>query len=456
MHAWLVEGKIIPKKRISIIGTGFVGLCTAVGFASKGYDVITSTNDPEKAALIKRGIPPFYESKLKELLQRVVGDGYLRCLTEREEAILNTEITFVTVGTPSQPNGSIDLQFIEKSAYEIAEALQKKIAYHLLVVKSTVIPNTTEKMFRHILEEHSGKRCGQEFGICVNPEFLREGSAIHDTLHPDRIIIGEYDKRSGDTLESLYRGFYGPDLPTILRTNPQTAELIKYANNAFLAMKVSFINSIANLCERIPGADVATVAKGIGLDERVGPLFLRAGLGYGGSCLPKDVKALIAFSRDSGYEPTLIDAIEEVNRVQVYRAVEFTEKLVGDLKEKQIAVLGLAFKPGTDDMREATSTKVVNDLLNKGAKVVVYDPMAIDKAKEIFDDRVSYASSALDCIRNTVCCIVVTEWDEFRNLSAEDFVEHMKEPNVVDGRRIYDPEKFRRSVRLVAVGLGDY
>ena len=389
-------------------------------------------------------------------MQRVVGDGYLKCLTEREEAILNTEITFVTVGTPSQPNGSIDLEFIEKSAYEIGEALRKKDSYHLLVVKSTVIPNTTEKVFRQIVEEQSGKRCGEEIGLCANPEFLREGSAIHDTLHPDRIIIGEFDKRSGDALESLYREFYGPDLPTILRTNTQTAELIKYANNAFLAMRVSFINSMANVCERIPGVDVTAVSKAIGLDERIGRLFLRAGLGYGGSCLPKDVKALIAFSRDLGYEPTLIDAIEEVNRVQVYRSVEFTEKLVGDLKEKQIAVLGLAFKPGTDDMREATSTKVVNELLNKEAKVVVYDPMAIDKAKEIFDERVSYASSALDCIRNTVCCIVVTEWDEFRNLGAEDFVEHMKEPNVVDGRRIYDPEKFRGSVRLVAVGLGEY
>lgn len=450
-----MEGKIIHKKRISIIGTGFVGLCTAVGFASKGYDVITSTNDPEKAALLEKGVPPFYEPKLKELLRRVVRDGHLKCLTEREKAVLSSEVTFVTVGTPSQPNGSIDLQFVEKSACDIGEALQEKSSYHLLVVKSTVIPNTTEKVFKQIVEKHSGKRCGGDFGLCVNPEFLREGSAIYDTLHPDRIIIGEYDKRSGDTLESLYTEFYGADLPTILRTNSQTAELVKYANNAFLAAKVSFINSIANLCERIPGIDVTTVAKGIGLDERIGPLFLRAGLGYGGSCLPKDVKALTAFCRSLGCKPTLINAIEEVNSIQPYKAVKFAGKLVGDLKEKQIAILGLAFKPGTDDMRGATSIKVVDGLLKKRAKVVVYDPMAKNKAKKIFGERVAYASSAIDCIKNAVCCIVVTEWDEFRNLSPEDFVKHMKEPNVVDGRRIYDPERFGERIHFAAVGLGE-
>jgi len=281
--------------RISIIGTGYVGLCTAIGFAIKGYHVIASTHDPEKAASINRGIPPFYEPNLKEFLQKTVNKGYLKCISDPEQAVLNTDITFITVGTPSQPDGSIDLKYIESSALEIGEALNKKDTYHLVVVKSTVVPGTTENVVKPTLENHSNKKCGTDFGLCMNPEFLREGSALHDTLHPDRIIIGEYDKKSGDTLNALHQDFYGQEKPPTIKTNIPTAEIIKYANNAFLATKISFINTIANICEKIPGADVTTVAKGIGLDKRIGPLFLNAGLGYGGSCLPKDVKALIAF-----------------------------------------------------------------------------------------------------------------------------------------------------------------
>jgi UDPglucose 6-dehydrogenase len=323
-----------------------------------------------------------------------------------------------------------------------------------VVVKSTVVPGTTENMVKPIIEKHSGKRCGIGFGLCMNPEFLREGAALYDTLHPDRIIIGEYDKKSGDVFENLFTQFYKEELPPIIRTNPSTAELIKYANNAFLATKISFINTIANVCEKIPGADVTTVAEGIGLDERIGSLFLRAGLGYGGSCFPKDVKALIAFSKSLGYEPTLIKTVKEVNNVQPYKAVELAEKLVGDLKGKRIAILGLAFKPGTEDMREATSIKVVDRLLKKKARVIVYDPVAMDNAKKIFGEKVSYSSSAIECIRNAVCCIIVTEWDEFRNLGPEDFVKHMKEPNVVDGRRIYEPRRFGERNHFTAVGLG--
>lgn len=444
----------MAKESISIVGTGFVGLCTAVGFASKGYNVITSTSDQKKAALINKGIPPFYEPKLEELLKRVVEDGYLKCVTERKKAILNTEVTFVNVGTPSQPSGSIDLRFIESCAYYIGEALQRKNSYHLLVVKSTVIPGTTEKVFKPIVEKHSVKRCGVDFGLCVNPEFLREGSAIHDTLQPDRIIIGECDLRSGETLERLYREFYGLNLPTILRTSPQTAELIKYANNAFLATKVSFINSMANLCERIPGVDVTTVAKGIGLDERIGPLFLKAGLGYGGSCLPKDVKALMAFSKDLGYGPVLLNAVEEVNSVQPYRAVELARKQLNELKGKRVAILGLAFKPDTDDMREAVSVKVVRKLLKEEADVVVYDPVAMSNARRIFGNNVGYASAPIECISNADCCILVTEWNEFRNLKPEDFIEHMKTPVLVDGRRIFNAEEFSKTVRFAAIGLG--
>ena len=444
----------MTAERISIAGTGYVGLVTAVGFASKGYKVIVSTHDPEKVALINKGVPPFYEAGFEELLRKVVRKGYLKCVLDSGEAVLDTDITFVAVGTPSQQDGSIDLQYIQRSAREIGGALKRKNTYHLVVVKSTVVPGTTENMVKPTIEKHSGKRCGVDFGLCMNPEFLREGSALHDTLHPDRIIIGEYDKKSSDTLDAIYRDFYGEEAPPTVRTNLPTAELIKYANNAFLATKISFINTIANICEKIPGADVTMVAKGIGLDQRINPRFLRAGLGYGGSCFPKDVKALIAFSKVQGYEPMLLNAVEDVNNIQPYRAVELVRKLVSSLEGKRIAILGLAFKPNTDDMREAVSIKIVNRLLEEGARVTVYDPFSMKNAEEIFGARVTYASTAIECFTDADGCILVTEWDEFKTVKPEDFIERMREPVVIDGRRIYDPKEFGRKVRFAAIGMG--
>jgi len=331
--------------------------------------------------------------------------------------------------------------------------LNKKDAYHLVVVKSTVVPGTTENMVKPSIEKNSGKCCGVDFGLCMNPEFLREGAALYDTLHPDRVIIGEHDEKSGDILESLYRDFLGEETPPMIRTNLPTAELIKYANNAFLATKISFINAIANICEKIPEADVTVVAKGVGLDKRVSPLFLRAGLGYGGSCFPKDVKALISFSKSLGYSPVLFKAVENVNNVQPYRAVELAKKLIGDLAGKRVAILGLAFKPETDDMREAVSMKITNKLLEEGANVVAYDPKASVNAKHVFGDKIEYARSSLECLKDAECCIVVTEWEEFKQLEPEVFIKHMKSPVVIDGRRIYNPKKFSRRLKFAAIGL---
>jgi len=440
--------------QISIVGTGYVGLSTAVGFASKGYGVIASTHDQEKAALINKAIPPFFEIGLQKPLENAVKKGYLKCVLDREEAIMKTNVTFISVGTPSQPDGSIDLQFVKQSAQEIGTALKKKKSYHLLVVKSTVTPGTTENIVKPEIEKHSKRRCGVDFGLCMNPEFLRQGNALHDTLYPDRIIIGEYDKKSGDVLEKLYRNFYAKKLPPMIRTSLVNAELIKYVNNAFLAAKVSFINSIANICERISGADVSTIRKGIGLDKRIGPLFLNAGLGYGGSCFPKDVKALIAHSKALGYDSPFLSTIENVNKIQPYRAVELAKSLLQDLEGKRIAVLGLAFKPNTDDMREAVSLKIIKKLLQEGAHVTAYDPVATLNAKKILGNRIEYASSAIQCLKGADCCILVTEWDEFRKLVPEDFVENMRQPCLVDGRRIYDTKKFSRKLEFRAVGLG--
>jgi len=440
--------------RISIVGTGYVGLCTAAGFASKGYEVIASTRDSEKASQINLGIAPFYEPSLGELLKRVVDKGNLRCVVGREEAILDTDMTFIAVATPSNPDGSINLQHIAGSAQEIGEALSKEDAYHLAVVKSTVVPGTTQNLVKSTLERFSNKKCGAGFGLCMNPEFLREGSAVHDTFYPDRLVIGEYDKKSGDILETLYKDSYSNGVPPIVRTNLPTAELIKYASNSFLATKISFVNQIANLCQKIPGADVVKVAEAVGLDHRIGPHFLRAGLGYGGSCFPKDVKALISYSEGLGYSPVLLRAVEAVNEAQPLQALSLAKRLMGEVRGKRIAVLGLAFKPNTDDIREAVSIKLIEGLLKEGARIVAYDPAAMVNAKGALGDRIEYASSAMECIRGSDGCILVTEWDEFKSLKAKDFIENMTKPTVVDGRRIYDPETFSKKMGFAAVGLG--
>jgi len=440
--------------QISFVGLGYVGLCTAVCFADKGYKTFISSHDLAKVNLVNQGTPPFKEPNLAKMLRKAISKKRLEAVLDVEEAVLQSDISFITVGTPSKPDGSINLRFIRIASEEIGVALKKKDEHHLVVVKSTVIPGTTEHVVKVLIERKSGKRCGKDFSLGMNPEFLREGSAIHDTLRPDRIIIGEHDKKSGDILEDVYQEFYGKKLPPIVRTNLQSAELIKYANNTFLAAKVSFINTIANICEKIPGADVTTVAKGIGLDKRIGLMFLNAGLGYGGSCLPKDVKALTAFSKGLGYHPVLIDAIENVNEAQPFKAVELAKKLVGTFKSKRVAILGLAFKPDTDDMREAVSIKVIDRVLKEGATVVVYDPLAMKNAAKILGERVEYASSAIACLKDADCCIIVTEWDEFKKLKLNDFIKNMKSPVLIDGRRVYDPQEYSGKLKFAAIGLG--
>jgi UDPglucose 6-dehydrogenase len=446
----------LKKPNISVLGIGYVGLCTAVGFASKGYNVIASTHDAEKAAKINNGIPPFHEPNLQKLLEETIQNGRLTCLiNQTEKAVLETDLTFNAVGTPSRPDGSIDLQFIETSTRDIGQALCQKNTYHVVVIKSTVVPGITQDIVKPILEKESKKKCGLDFGLCMNPEFLRQGSAFEDTLHADRVVIGEYDKKSGDTLENLYKDFYDKNTPPIIRTTLSTAELIKYASNALLATKISFINTIANLCEKIPGADVKTVAQAMGLDKRIGPLFLNAGLGYGGSCFPKDVKALIAQAKNLGYHLTLLEEVENINKTQPLKAIQFCKELLGNLKGKHIAILGLAFKPDTDDMREARAIPIINQLIKEGAKVTAYDPVAIPTAKIIFKNKIQYANSTIECLKNADCCILVTEWDEFKKLTPEDFIKTMKQPILIDGRRIYNPEEFSKKLKFAAIGLGN-
>jgi UDPglucose 6-dehydrogenase len=412
--------------RISIIGTGYVGLVTGTCFAKLGHNVTCVDINVDRVEHINKGIPPIYEEGLEELLRDVLAEGRLWATT-RIHDIKDTEVSFICVGTPSGLLDYIDLKYVEEVASDIGKTLRSVSRFHTVVVKSTVVPGTTEFKVKPILEKESGKTAGKDFGVAMNPEFLREGKAVSDFLHPDRIVIGAMDKRSESCLKKLYKDF---DCPMMI-TNPRTAEMIKYATNSFLVTKISFINEIGNICKEL-GIDVYDVSKGIGLDSRISPKFLKAGIGFGGSCFPKDVKALVGKAREVYYRPILLHSALEINDAQALRMVELLEKKAGPLANKKIAVLGLAFKPGTDDMREAQSIKIVHSLLQKEAKVFVTDPKALLEARKIFGEHgnLVYCETADETVKNCEYVLIVTEWDDYRR------EELYKGKVVIDGRRI--------------------
>ena len=437
---------------VSIVGMGYVGLCTAATFARRGIKTIGIDIDEDRIGQIQRGKAPLREPQLDQILSRVVKRKLLKPTTDISTAT-DTDASFLTVGTPSQPDGSINLSYIKKATESLGQALRNKRGHHLLVVKSTVIPGTTNATVRPVLEQSSGKTVGPSLGLCANPEFLKEGTAINDALHPDKIIIGSNDKKSANQLTRLYRQFYGSKLPPVIVTSPETAELVKYASNAFLATKVSFINTIANIAQRIPGVDVNQIAEAIGHDPRIGPLFLKAGPGYGGSCFHKDLQALISYSQQKGYDPHLLKATEQTNEEQADKVVELSEKLAGPLEQKRIAILGLAFKKDTDDIREASSIRVIDRLRKKGARLVGYDPMAMPNFESVFGDTIELAENPHDALKGADCAIVMTEWDEFRRLKAKDYIAQMRKPVLVDARRIYNPAEFRE-LKFAGIGFG--
>lgn len=442
-------------EKLSFVGLGPVGLCTAACFASKGYKVIASEKNKTKANQIKKGKPLFYEQFLDELLKETLKSKNLRIVTSNEEAVLGSDITFITVGTPSKKDGSIDLKHVISASEDVGKALKKKKTAHLVVIKSTVTPGTTLNVVKPLLERNSGKKCGRMLLLCDNPEFLSEGNAIKGTFNPDYIVIGGYNKKSANILENLYRNFHKKDQPPVIKTNIPTAELVKYANNAFLATKISLINTIANICEKTPGADVTKVAEAIGNDHRINPHFLNAGLGWGGSCFPKDLKAFVAYSKKLDYTPPLVLATQKANEDQVEFTVQKVKSELGTLKGKRIAILGLAFKPDTDDIREARSIKLINRLLKQRATVTAYDPLAVTNVKNILKKKIRYTSSAIECLKKADCAILVTEWEEFKKLKPKDFIQNMHKPTLIDGRRIYDSKEFSKKLRYIAIGLGE-
>ncbi len=433
---------------ITFIGHGYVGLVTAAVFADLGNTVYVIGHTPEKIENLKKGIIPIYEPGLEELVSRNVKAGRLIPTLEYSPAITDSSVVFIAVGTPPKADGSADLSVV----FSVAEKLAPHLSGHTVVnVKSTVPVGTNRKVLDVINEL---KPTGADVDIASVPEFLREGQAISDTQHPDRIVIGVETKKAKDKLVELHNPIIRDNTDThLVLTNIETAEMIKYAANAFLATKISFANAVAQLSE-IVGADGPDVLEAIGLDKRIGQSFLNAGAGYGGSCFPKDVKALIQISKKNGYDFKLLEEVEEINKDAIHGIAQKAQDLLGDVKNKKIAILGLAFKPDTDDMREAPSITIINSLYENGAQISAYDPVAMENSKQIFKDKnIEFADSAYDAVKDADLVVIVTEWNEFKQLNAAKMLKLMKSPNMVDGRNLYEPEKMRNQ-GFTYIGVG--
>lgn len=443
---------------VSVVGTGYVGLVSGVCLAEKGHTVVCVDVDEDKVEKTNKGIPIIYEVDLEELLRKNVGRRF-RATTDLRQAVLESDVSLIAVGTPYQGN-EIDLGYIKEVSRQIGAVLREKTTYHVVVVKSTVVPGTTEEVVLPLLEEFSGKKAGVDFGIGMNPEFLREGAAVEDFMFPDRIVIGGIDEKTLDSMEELYNVFEGVDK---VRTNPKTAEMIKYTSNSLLATMISFSNEIGNLCSALGNIDVVDVMKAVHLDKRLCPFlpdgsrivphfttYLEAGCGFGGSCFPKDVKALIAHGKKAGQSMSLLQSVIEVNEKQPLHVVDIVKKHFPDMRGLRLAVLGLAFKPGTDDLRESPAIPIVKELIASGAVVQAFDPVAQGEAKKIFgDQQIVYTKNILEALDRAEAVIVLTRWDEFAGLS-NLLVDRNPPPLLVDGRRMMDKRQF---ARYTGIGL---
>jgi UDPglucose 6-dehydrogenase len=418
---------------ICVVGTGYVGLVTGAVFADLGNDVVCVDNDRAKVEALKAGRMPIYEPGLEEMVARNVGDQRLAFTTDLGAGIRHGDVIFIAVGTPPKATGETDLSHVEAVAAEIGRCMDR---YKVVVNKSTA-PVGTGELVREVIARHQPRPV--EFDVVSNPEFLREGSAIEDTLRPDRIVIGAPSQQVAMTLVELYAPIERP----MIITDLPSAEVIKYASNAFLAAKISFINAIANICEAA-GADVSQVMKGMGLDRRIGGAFLQAGLGYGGSCFPKDVDSLIHTAGRLGYDFKLLRSVVEINRERAAHLVEMVAKALSPVDDKTIAVLGLAFKPNTDDMREAKSVEVVQLLHAAGARIRAYDPAAMDNAKRLLPAAVTFSDSPYEAAEGAHAVVLVTEWNEFKYLNLERLRGQLKRPVIFDGRNLWEPERMRR------------
>ncbi|CUS78096.1 UDP-glucose dehydrogenase family protein [Candidatus Kryptobacter tengchongensis] len=434
---------------ISIIGTGYVGLVTGACFAESGNNVVCMDIDKEKINKLKKGIVPIYEPGLDEIVRKNLNTGRLKFTTDLEYAVRNSEIIFLCLPTPPGKDGDADLGILFSVVKNIAKILrglakdEKKQLKKLIVSKSTVPVGTADKI-KEMLNKELGKYSDKiDLYVASNPEFLKEGNAVQDFMFPDRVVIGVNDGEAEKILRELYEPFVRTGAP-ILVMDTRSAEMVKYTANAFLAMRISFMNEMANLCEKL-GADVEKVRIAIGYDNRIGPRFLFPGVGWGGSCFPKDIKALIKMGEKNGVELKIVKSVYEVNERQKKLIVEKIKKHFGrELKNKKIAIWGLSFKPKTDDMREAPSIVIINELLKLGAKISAFDPVAVPNAKKIFGDKVKFAKNQYEALKNADALVLITEWQEFREPDFNYIKTLMRTPVVFDGRNIYNPEKLKK------------
>jgi len=438
--------------RISVIGIGKLGLCTATCFAFKGYQVIGVDVNPNSIAAVNEGRSPIYEPGLGDLIAKC--QGCLSATGDYKYAIENSEVTFIIVPTPSEEDGGFSTKYVEAAVQNIAAILKEKKPFHVVVVTSTGMPGVTESVIKPLLEKASGKKCGVDFGVCYNPEFIALGSVIRDFMNPDMVLIGESDPRSGDILAEIYRTTCDNN-PYIARMSIHNAELAKISLNAYVTMKISFANTLAELCERFPGGDVDAVTKALGADSRIGTKYLAGAVSFGGPCFPRDNKAFVSFAKKLGCKARLSQATDEVNEDQVGRIIQMAKQEIGELRDANIAILGVTYKPSTDVIEVSASIDIAKALSEQGAKVRVYDPAGMENARKLLGDSVKYAGSIDECLHDAVLCIMVTPWPEFRRLKPEDFIKKMKRPALIDCWRVYDWAEFSTKLSYQAVGLNN-
>ena len=418
--------------KLSIIGVGYVGLVTGVCFANLGIEVLCADNDEKKIDLLNNGGIPIYEPGLEELVKKCIANGRLAFTSDIKKAVKTSEVIFICVGTPPRDDGSADLSEIEKVSKVIAENMD---SYKLVVEKSTV-PVETGEWVKKTINTFKSKNC--EFDAASNPEFLREGSAIEDFMKPDRIVIGVESKKA----EKILKELYGPLDTKIVVTNIKGAEIIKHASNSFLATKISFINALSNICDKT-GADINAVAEGVGLDKRINKHFLKAGVGFGGSCFPKDLKAFIHISETLGHPFDMLKEVEKINEMQKDIVVRKAIDMLWNIKDKTIAIWGLAFKPNTDDIRSSPAIDIIESLLKEGAKIKAFDPAAMENAKNRLGEKIIYCKDVYETAEDADCIILMTEWNEFKEVNWNKIKNIMAQCAVLDGRNIYDSEKLK-------------
>ena len=433
--------------KIAVIGLGFVGLTLSSVLASRGITTIGIDSDRKKCSKIAKGIPTFFEPNLEKTLKKALKEKLI--ITNKLYSINNCDFIFITVGTPEKKNGEIDLSFIKAVVSSVGKLISKNKKKPIILIKSTVIPGTMKNVVLPILERNSKKKAGKDFGLISNPEFLQESRAIHDTIKPHVVVLGGYRTKFMRKTEKFFSRF-NPNVPIII-TNHQTAEMIKYANNSFLATKISFINQIANICQGIPDTNIDDVANTIGLDPRIGNLFLNAGPGYGGSCLPKDIKAIINLSSKLGVNPTLLTAVEKINKQQISHIVTLVKQNIGKINGKKLTILGVAFKPGTDDIRGSVSIDLVKRLLKLGAKITIHDPKALENARKIFHDNTKYVKSVPSALKDCQCAIIMTQWKDYERINNKT-IKQMAKKFIIDTRRVLYNKNL--DAKYYAIGLG--